>query len=139
VTTLPGVDSLLKTLQSHRCSIAVVTHSKQEHVLAIRHHAPLLNMIPTWITREDYLNPKPAPDGYLHALKTLQSRRAIGFEDSKRGFMSLLAARELVLPTQTLLPVWVHPELQDAAPHLHLKSFEEIHDRMDQYLKRSCP
>ena len=54
----------------------------------------MLHSIPHWITREDYKNPKPSPDGYLEAIKRLAKPgdAIIGFEDSRRGLTALIQA-----------------------------------------------
>ena len=91
---MPGVDEFLDMLILKDKKLAVVTNSSTPMVLAIMSKQPLLKKIPLWITREDYINAKPAPDGYLKALDILKisPSRACGFEDSPRGVMSLKAA-----------------------------------------------
>ena len=59
-----------------------------------REAIPVLKTVPLWLTRENYQNPKPAPDGYLKAIEMLEGKggRTIGFEDSLKGLQSLHAA-----------------------------------------------
>lgn len=88
---MPGAANFLKSIAGK--NHAVVTHSPREQIDRIRSKLPEVSSIPHWFTREDYQNPKPAPDGYLHALQTLGGDHPIGFEDSLRGYQSLKAAQ----------------------------------------------
>jgi beta-phosphoglucomutase len=90
---LPGAEKFLKILENAQKKRCVVTHSQTELVALLRKQNPILNTIPHWFTREDYSLPKPAPDGYLKAIETLNSSggKVIGFEDSDRGMRSLMA------------------------------------------------
>lgn len=91
---MPGVNELLDLIIAHNKKLAVVTNSSTPMVLAIIAKQPLLKKIPLWITREDYVNAKPSPDGYLKALAqwNLSPTQVCGFEDSPRGVKSLKAA-----------------------------------------------
>ena len=91
---MPGVEDFLNLLINHQKKIAVVTNSSAPMVLAIIEKQPLLQKIPLWITREDYVNAKPEPDGYLKALDILNLKKenTCGFEDSPRGVKALKAA-----------------------------------------------
>lgn len=88
---MPGVEALLKELASSSIKRCVATHSARELVETIKQKLPILKTIPVWITREDYVNPKPAPDAYLKAISLLAEPgdRIIGFEDSLRGVQAL--------------------------------------------------
>jgi beta-phosphoglucomutase len=92
---LPGAEKLLLKLQELNVKRAVVTHSGKSLVDALCHKNPTLRTIPNWITREDYVSAKPAPDGYLKAIELLATDddRVIGFEDSSRGLRALMATR----------------------------------------------
>lgn len=92
---LPGVEPFLLALQKENIKRCVVTHSARLFVDQLIKKNPVLATIPHWITREDYEQPKPAPDGYLKAIQTYAQAadRVIGFEDSSRGLRSLLATR----------------------------------------------
>lgn len=92
VPLMPGVEKLLLALQERGIKRACVTHSGRELVEKIKAHNPILETIPHWFTRETYQYPKPSPDGYLRAIRTLAEPhdRIIGFEDSVRGMNALL-------------------------------------------------
>lgn len=91
---MEGVADLLLVLAEIGIARAVVTNSPKVHIEIIKRSLPILQTIPVWITREDYVNPKPAPDGYLKAIDILAKPkdRIIGFEDTLKGLKALLAA-----------------------------------------------
>lgn len=91
---MPGAEALLKILEEKNVKRAVVTNSPRAHIEIIKDRLPLLKSIPQWLTREDYSQPKPSPDGYLKAIEKLgePGDRVVGFEDSLKGLKSLLAA-----------------------------------------------
>lgn len=91
---MPGVETFIDLILEHKKKIAVVTNSSTPMVLAICDKQPFLKKIPLWITREDYINAKPAPDGYLKAIELLgvKAENSCGFEDSPRGVKALKAA-----------------------------------------------
>jgi len=103
ISLMPGADKLLRLLSSQSKSLYVVTNATLRQITAIRKLQPLLNLIPTWITREDYKHPKPAPDCYLKALEIHgdPSCKVVGLEDTLRGVTALQAAHItsiLILP-----------------------------------------
>ncbi len=92
VPLMAGAKELLVLLEKKQKKRCVVTHSQRELVDMLCKKNPLLQSIPHWFTREDYLHPKPAPDGYLKAIDSLKEAQdaIIGFEDSKRGLCALM-------------------------------------------------
>ena len=92
---MPGAEKMLQLLAQHDVKRAVVTHSAKQFVEVLKEKNPILATIPHWFTREDYKEPKPAPDGYLKAIEQLAEPRdkIIGFEDSSRGLRALLQTR----------------------------------------------
>lgn len=92
ISLMPGVEKLLVALDKANIKRCVVTHSALKLIEKIKSHHAVLNSIPHWITREDYLNPKPDPECYQLAIKKYGSgcNRIIGFEDSPRGLSALL-------------------------------------------------
>ena len=98
---MPGVHSLLQALATSGTLSAVVTNSTRSQVEPVRKILSILNVIPLWITREDYPLAKPEPDGYLQAIEQLGRKdRIIGFEDTLKGIHALQAAKvEAVLVT----------------------------------------
>lgn len=100
---MPGVHALLQALTVNPILSAVVTNSTFFQIEVIRKKLSILNIIPLWLTREDYRLAKPAPDGYLQAIEKLgKKERVIGFEDTLKGIHALQAAGVrpvLVTPT----------------------------------------
>ena len=126
VELMKGVEKLLLELQKENKKRVVVTHSPKEQVDLIKANNPILKIISYWITREDYLNPKPAPDGYLRAIELYGEKedKIIGFEDSYRGLKSLLDT-----PAKAILICHAHhPQLESLVPSdvNHFESFDEI-------------
>ncbi len=127
---MPGVKELLEELERKKIKRCVVTHSPQEQIALIRSQNPILNTIPHWITREDYSQPKPAPESYLKAIERLKMEgdRVIGFEDSPRGLQALLGTEaEGIL----LSEVFDESELKEirakmAKPFDHYPTFVEL-------------
>jgi len=124
IDLMPGVESFIDTLILKGKNIAVVTNSTQEEIAPIKAHHPILQRIDRWITRERYLNPKPAPDGYLEALSLFKANRAIGLEDTVKGLKALHAAGVepiLICPDD-------HPQLIEALPfpYTHLSSIAHV-------------
>lgn len=91
VDLMPGAMELLYALEKADLKRVVVTHSPREQIDSIKTNLPILSTIPYWITREDYLHPKPAPDSYSTAIERFgnPNDRIIGFEDSIRGLSAL--------------------------------------------------
>lgn len=94
---MPGVAELLKALSELDKRISVVTHSSAEMIAPIRASHAVLDLIPHWVTRGDYSNPKPAPDGYQLAIERYgkPGDRIIGFEDTLKGARALIAAEKI--------------------------------------------
>ena len=127
LSLLPGVEALLLKLASEVKKRCVVTNSTQKQTDAIRTRIRALQSIPHWFTRESYERPKPAPDGYLTALKALSAEgdRVIGFEDSMRGYHSL---KEAGVGCAVLICSPGHPQLDGFAEKdgWHVSSFETV-------------
>jgi len=90
---MAGVEGALEYMSTLNIPMVVVTHSPVQVVDAVK-NKPMFSAISSWISRDDYTRPKPAPDGYLVACKKLgiSPEHAIGFEDAVRGIESLVAA-----------------------------------------------
>ncbi len=91
---MEGAEVLINALDLHRIKSAVVTNSPKEQIELIKQALPALQKISLWITREDYSQPKPSPEGYLKAIALLAKPgdKIIGFEDTLKGLKALLAA-----------------------------------------------
>ena len=123
---MPGAEEMIDCVQEQKIPCAVVTNSTKNEVTAIKKHLPCLEKILTWIVREDYKNPKPAPDAYLRALKILgeKATNCLGFEDSLKGVNALVAAQIKPL----LICLDNHPQMEavDKEKTKHITSFKAL-------------
>ncbi len=125
---MPGVGDLLNRLGPRRAQCCVVTNSIREHVEIIKSRLIPLQEIPHWLTREDYSQPKPAPDGYLKAkmLFSQPGEAVIGFEDTLKGLKSLVQAE--VRAVLVCSPQSEHVEECVRLGAEHISSFEVLLD-----------
>ncbi|MFT3692864.1 MAG: HAD family phosphatase [Kofleriaceae bacterium] len=134
VTILPGVLDLLAWTAGHKR--ALVTGSSRAEVKQIlpRLGDPRFDVI---IAAEDVTRSKPAPDGYLAALETLQlqPREVIVIEDSVAGIQAGLDAGCIVLAVRAgNFGGWK----QDHAHHV-IGSLEELTPSLVETLARDYP
>lgn len=130
VQVMPGVERLLLKLKDAGISRCVVTHSPKELIDMVRHQHPIFDIIPIWITREQYEKPKPNSECYIKAINLLAKAedRVVGFEDTPRGLKALLGTRaKPVLICETH-----YPEIPSfiASGVAHYKTFADIPDDM---------
>lgn len=94
ISILPGVQECIDYLLERRKIIAIVTNSSKKHLDKMRESSPLLQKFHRIITKDDYQEAKPSPQGYLFALNQFQKKpdETIAFEDSIKGIASALAA-----------------------------------------------
>lgn len=125
LSLMPGVAPLLQALEKANIKRCVVTNSTREQVESVQHSLPMLCTIPYWITREDYVHPKPDPQCYQQAIARYATHQdqVIGFEDSMRGYQALVGSGAKAV----LIADPFHPQLK-ALPNgvLHFASFEEV-------------
>lgn len=99
---IEGVEDALKMLHG-KFTLGVVTGSRRDHFDIIHEKSGLLKYFDFCITREDYINAKPAPDSYLEAMKrkSLRAEQCVAIEDSPRGCAAAVGAglRCLVIPS----------------------------------------
>lgn len=121
---MPGVEKLLTLLKGRRMCVA--TNSRAQQIALVKKHLPILNLIPIFVTREDYTHAKPAPDAYLKALEVCgkPGDRIVGFEDTLRGIKALIGAQ--------IDPVLIcdehHPQCKDPLVKklTYFRSFEDL-------------
>lgn len=123
---MPGVEKFLSYLHKLEKPCYVVTNATEQQVIAIKDSHPILDTIKSWITREQYTEPKPSPECYIKALKVHGNINAkgIGFEDSSRGLKALVSS--------PLTSVLIYPsyypkiDLTKFNPDYTFCSFDEI-------------
>lgn len=98
----PAVRETLEALAT-RVPMALVTGSCRADIDLMHRRTGLLGLFRVIVTREDYPEAKPAPDGYLEAAKRLglAPERCLAVEDSARGLGAAIAAgmRCVVVPS----------------------------------------
>lgn len=94
IPLMPGAEQLIRRFSKEKKTMAVVTHSSKAVVDIVCNTHPVFSKIATWVSREQYRQAKPAPDGYLLACSLCHAapHEAVGFEDSWRGIQALQAA-----------------------------------------------
>lgn len=93
VPPCPGAPAALARLrQTHQ--LAVATNSARVEVDLILGQLGVGSLLDATITREDYREPKPAPDAYLTAAAALKlaPTECVVVEDTQRGLRAALAA-----------------------------------------------
>lgn len=89
----PGVVETLAAIQAHGAKIAVVTTSVSFYAAAVLKHHQL--PYDTLVAYHDALPTKPAPGGYLLAMKRLEVTpdQALGIGDDEKDVLALRAAK----------------------------------------------
>jgi HAD superfamily hydrolase (TIGR01509 family) len=138
VTLMPGVYELLTALEKTHIKRCVVTHSPEELVTLIRRKNPILNTIPNWVTRRDYVKPKPSSECYLKAIQTYAKPEdnIIGFEDTPRGLTALMGTKALPI----LVCEVPYPEIPEFVSKgvLHYTSFRELLESEELPVASNC-
>ena len=124
IALMPGAEALLFALEKGGISRCVVTNSPLSQIEQICSSNEALRTSPHFITREDYVKPKPDPECYLLAIRLHGKKgdKIIGFEDSARGFEAL--KKTPALPILICEKPHLHLELSHGAHHF--KSLESI-------------
>lgn len=125
---MPGVSELIQILNHQKIKCCVVTHSPIPLIDSIRKQNPVLDLIPHWITREDYSQPKPNPECYQIAISRLgkESDQIVGFEDSPRGLSALMGTR--ATPVLICPPDYPYVAELRKQKLKYYPSFKDIHD-----------
>lgn len=130
VHLMPGAESFLRQLLDLNIPLCVVTNSPREQIELIKRYNSVLEHIPHWFTRETYVHPKPDPECYLNAIRSVNPRtkRAIGFEDTPRGLEALLKTPARPIFISKVL----YPEISEFKKRgvLHFSSLEELPDSL---------
>ncbi len=108
---MPGAEDLLLSLIENNKKVCVVTNSSKCQIDKIKEKLKVLSLIENWITRDDGVDPKPSPEGYLLAKEKLykENDKIIGFEDTIKG----LKALSFLDATKVLVCDPKHPQLKN--------------------------
>lgn len=106
--------------------IGIVTNTNRENFNKTYHDSNVPLLADFVITREDYINGKPAPDGYLAGLKMAgaSANQAIVVEDSPRGIAAAIAANIVTIAIPN--PVIENLDISQADYQIH--SLSELPD-----------
>ncbi|MCL7715293.1 HAD family hydrolase [Stenotrophomonas mori] len=101
----PGIVELLELLAAHGVPRAVATSTRRPLALRKLESAGLLGYFEHVATSSDVAHPKPAPDIYLLAARSLgvDPRHCLALEDSPTGVRAALAAGMTVVQVPDLL------------------------------------
>jgi HAD superfamily hydrolase (TIGR01509 family) len=102
VTEIPGARDCVLRLHQEKTPLALVSGSQRSEILHALGALGLVDCFPVLLGAEDYPRSKPAPDGYLKALKQLgaEPSRCVILEDSVPGIQSALAAGTQVVAVE---------------------------------------
>jgi HAD superfamily hydrolase (TIGR01509 family) len=115
IQTFSMVSIRTVNLLEHICNfpLAVVTSSPRVQADAILERAGVAQHFRTLVSLEDVCRPKPHPEPYLKAMKSLRVTAGIAFEDSKSGVASAQGAGldVVFVPHPRQLPALVRARL----------------------------
>ncbi len=88
---IPGAEELLTYCIENNLQFAVVTNTGKETVEHFKQVCPPLQKIKNWVTREDYISPKPSPECFQLAIQKFYTNQTyiIGIENTLSGFTAL--------------------------------------------------
>ncbi|MCP3688139.1 MAG: HAD family phosphatase [Gammaproteobacteria bacterium] len=102
--TIPGALETMEKFHNHGLKLAIVTGSNQHCLSRTAEAYGLERFVSAFISCEDVVNSKPAPDCYLLAMKKLgvTAQQSVAIEDTEHGIKAAVAAgiRCLAIPTE---------------------------------------
>ena len=98
VHLMPGVREMLAFLLENNIEIGLVTGAQLASFQKTLQDHDIARFFKTIVTRESVANAKPAPDGYLLALRQMGAHagESVAFEDSRIGVLAARAAGMIV-------------------------------------------
>ena len=123
LTAVPGVESMLKSLDLPHCVASNGSHMKIQ--FALRKTGLLGHFTNRIFSAEDVVHPKPAPDLFLHAARSLsvEPGRCVVIEDTPAGIRAAQAAGMLALGYAATTP---GDRLMDAGAHEVFRNMSEL-------------
>jgi HAD superfamily hydrolase (TIGR01509 family) len=103
---VPGAKAFLDKLKAENIPVTLATSSLREMVEEVLYSAGLIDYFKRIVTVEDVKNPKPAPDIFIEAARTLNAdvKKTIVFEDSYQGITAAEAAGAYPVALTTTYP-----------------------------------
>jgi beta-phosphoglucomutase-like phosphatase (HAD superfamily) len=91
IQPIPGAEELIKKCIDGGANIVVVTNTSRSTVEHFKMCLPFLNLITNWITKEDYVNPKPNEECIHVAIERYYKNEPykIGFENTINGYTAM--------------------------------------------------
>ena len=88
---IKGANELLDYFDKYSINYAVVTNTSEEAVNHFKSVVPSLKRIKNWVTRKDYIHPKPNSECYELAIKKFykNEKYIIGVENTVAGYKAL--------------------------------------------------
>ena len=102
---LPGIAEVMEYLYNNGIKMAVASNGKREHIETGLQRKGFEKYISAIATKEEVVNPKPAPDIYLLAAEKLgvNIKHTIAVEDSRPGALGAAASgAKLILQTNDI-------------------------------------
>lgn len=102
---LPGVAEVMEYLYNNGIKMAVASNGKREHIETGLQRKGFEKYISAIATKEEVVNPKPAPDIYLLAAEKLGAniKNTVAVEDSRPGALGAAASgATLILQTNDI-------------------------------------
>jgi dTDP-4-dehydrorhamnose reductase len=98
IVLMKNVEKLINYIHKYNINHAVVTNTNNDIVNSFKKKSSILNLLTNWITREDYVNPKPNSECYELALTKFGKGETniIGFENTIIGYNSLINVTKCV-------------------------------------------
>lgn len=119
----PGFAELIDVLQRGQLPYCLATNSRRADVEQCLAWAGIADIFTVKVTRDDVMQPKPAPDVFWEAsrLLGLPSSRCLVLEDSRVGVQAALAAGCpcIWVPSQSLDAFWTQSERLRIVDDLH--------------------
>jgi len=125
LTLLPGAEKLLQGLKEASFSLAIGTSTPKVNLDFVLEKLPMRQYFDGFVTGEEVVNSKPAPDTFLKAAEKLglPSHRCIVVEDALQGVQAGKAALMRVVAVTTTRS---REDLQQASPDRIVDSLEEL-------------
>ena len=98
VQFIKGAEEFIDYICKNNLNHAIVTNSRKSTVDKFKEKLPALQKLTNWITREDYTNPKPSPDGYKLAVEKYykNEKHILGFENTVPGYQSIKNITDII-------------------------------------------
>jgi dTDP-4-dehydrorhamnose reductase/beta-phosphoglucomutase-like phosphatase (HAD superfamily) len=98
IELIKNSDIFINWLDKHNINHVIVTNTSLENVNFYKNKLPILNKIKNWVTREDYINPKPNSECYNLAknLYYKNEKYIIGIENTLIGYNAIKNITECI-------------------------------------------